>query len=314
MINKIKIYSINLRPVLKIAHHSLYNHPLKENHRFPMIKYELIPEQLIIENTCNENNFFNPGNIEDNVILLTHESNYYNSLINQKLEKKEIRAIGFPMSQKLIEREKKIVQGTIECALHSITYGISMNIAGGTHHAFTNRAEAFCILNDQAIAANYLIENGFSRRILILDLDVHQGNGTAEIFRENKNVFTASFHGEKNYPFRKETSDFDYGFKDGASDKEYLNKIKYDIPRLIDNFEPDFIFYLSGVDIIENDKLGRLAVSIKGCKERDRFVLDYCKINKIPVQVSMGGGYSPILKDIIEAHSNTFRLAQEIYF
>ena len=137
---------------------------------------------------------------------------------------------------------------------------------------------------------------------------------TAEIFRENKNVFTASFHGEKNYPFRKETSDFDYGFSDGTTDREYLKKIKYDIPRLIDNFEPDFIFYLSGVDIIENDKLGRLSVSIEGCKERDRFVLNYCKTNKIPVQVSMGGGYSPLLKDIIEAHSNTFRLAQEIYF
>ena len=198
--------------------------------------------------------------------------------------------------------------------MNSIKYGISMNIAGGTHHAFTNRAEAFCILNDQAIAANFLIKNGLSNRILILDLDVHQGNGTAEIFRENKNVFTASFHGEKNYPFRKETSDFDYGFNDGTSDKEYLDKIKYDVPRLIDSFEPDFIFYLSGVDIIENDKLGRLSVSIEGCKERDRFVLNYCKTNKIPVQVSMGGGYSPILKDIIEAHSNTFRLAQEIYF
>ena len=300
--------------MLKIAHDKIYNHPLKENHRFPMIKYELIPEQLIIENTCNENNFFNPSDIEDNVILLTHEYNYYNSLINQTLEKKEIRAIGFPMSQKLIEREKKIVQGTVECALNSIKFGISMNIAGGTHHAFSNRAEAFCILNDQAIAANFLIQNGFSKRILILDLDVHQGNGTAEIFREKKNVFTASFHGEKNYPFRKEISDFDYGFSDGTSDKKYLAVIKYEIPRLIEKFEPDFIFYLSGVDIIENDKLGRLSVSIGGCKERDRFVLNYCKINKIPLQVSMGGGYSPILKDIIEAHANTFRLAQEIYF
>ena len=300
--------------MLKIAHDKIYNHPLKENHRFPMIKYELIPEQLIIENTCNEKNFFNPSDIEDNVILLTHESNYYNSLINQTLEKKEIRAIGFPMSQKLIEREKKIVQGTVECALNSIKFGISMNIAGGTHHAFSNRAEAFCILNDQAIAANFLIQNGFSKRILILDLDVHQGNGTAEIFREKKNVFTASFHGEKNYPFRKEISDFDYGFSDGTSDKKYLAVIKYEIPRLIEKFEPDFIFYLSGVDIIENDKLGRLSVSIGGCKERDRFVLNYCKINKIPLQVSMGGGYSPILKDIIEAHANTFRLAQEIYF
>ena len=300
--------------MLKIANDSLYNHPLKENHRFPMIKYELIPEQLLIENTCNENNFFNPGDVEDDVILLTHESNYYDKLIYQKLEKKEIRAIGFPMSQELIQREKKIVQGTVECAVNSIKYGISMNIAGGTHHAFTNRAEAFCILNDQAIGANFLIQNNYCEKILILDLDVHQGNGTAEIFRKNKNVFTVSFHGEKNYPFRKEISDFDYGFRDGTSDREYLDKIKYEVPRLIENFEPDFIFYLSGVDIIENDKLGRLSVSIKGCKERDRFVLNYCKTNKIPIQVSMGGGYSPILKDIVEAHSNTFRLAQEIYF
>ena len=300
--------------MLKIANDSLYNHPLKENHRFPMIKYELIPEQLLIENTCNENNFFNPGDAEDDVILLTHESNYYDKLIYQKLEKKEIRAIGFPMSQELIQREKKIVQGTVECAINSIKYGISMNIAGGTHHAFTNRAEAFCILNDQAIGANFLIQNNYCEKILILDLDVHQGNGTAEIFKENKNVFTVSFHGEKNYPFRKEISDFDYGFRDGTSDREYLDKIKYEVPRLIENFEPDFIFYLSGVDIIENDKLGRLSVSIKGCKERDRFVLNYCKTNKIPIQVSMGGGYSPILKDIVEAHSNTFRLAQEIYF
>ena len=300
--------------MLKIAHDVLYNHQLKKNHRFPMIKYELIPEQLIMENTCIENNFFKPGEISDKIILLTHHEFYYNKLINQTLNDREIRAIGFPMSNKLIKREKMIVQGTIECALNSIKYGISMNIAGGTHHAFSNRAEAFCILNDQAIAANFLIYNNYCKKILILDLDVHQGNGTAEIFSKNINVFTVSFHGEKNYPFRKEKSDYDHGFKDGTSDREYLNKIKYDIPRLVEKFEPDFIFYLSGVDIIENDKLGRLSVSINGCKERDRFVLDYCKANNIPIQVSMGGGYSPNLKDIIEAHANTFRLAQEIYF
>tara|TARA_A100001011_G_C14200135_1_gene795274 strand:- start:126 stop:1028 length:903 start_codon:yes stop_codon:yes gene_type:complete len=300
--------------MLKIAHDVIYNHQLKMNHRFPMIKYELIPEQLIMENTCIEDNFFKPGEISDKIILLTHHEFYYNKLINQTLNDREIRAIGFPMSNKLIKREKMIVQGTIECALNSIKYGISMNIAGGTHHAFSNRAEAFCILNDQAIAANFLIYNDYCKKILILDLDVHQGNGTAEIFRKNINVFTVSFHGEKNYPFRKEKSDYDHGFKDGTSDREYLNKIKYDIPRLVEKFEPDFIFYLSGVDIIENDKLGRLSVSINGCKERDRFVLDYCKTNNIPLQVSMGGGYSPILKDIIEAHANTFRLAQEIYF
>ena len=300
--------------MLKIALDSLYNHPLKENHRFPMIKYELIPEQLIIENTCNESNFFKPGEIMDESILLTHDISYYQKLQNQRLNKKEIRAIGFPMSKALIKREKKIMQGTIECSINSIKYGISMNIAGGTHHAFSNRAEAFCILNDQAIAANFLIKKNYCKKILILDLDVHQGNGTAEIFRNNKNVFTVSFHGEKNYPFRKEVSDYDHGFKDGTSDREYLSKIKYEIPRLIQKFEPDFIFYLSGVDIIEDDKLGKLSVSLLGCKERDRFVLDYCNHNKIPVQISMGGGYSPDINTIVEAHANTFRLAQEIFF
>ena len=149
---------------------------------------------------------------------------------------------------------------------------------------------------------------------MILDLDVHQGNGTAEIFRNDSQVFTVSFHGKKNYPFRKEKSDFDYGFKDRTDDKEYLNQIKYHIPRLIEEFNPDFIFYLSGVDILENDKLGRLSISIKGCKERDNFILNLCKTNNIPVQVSMGGGYSTNLNEIIEAHSNTFRLAQEIFF
>ena len=189
-----------------------------------------------------------------------------------------------------------------------------MNIAGGTHHAFSNRAEAFCILNDQAIASNYLINNSFLNRIMILDLDVHQGNGTAEIFNNNNQVFTASFHGKNNYPFRKEVSDFDYGFEDRTDDKEYLKVISNEIPKLIESFEPDFIFYLSGVDIIENDKLGKLSVSLKGCKERDRFVFNYCKKNQLPVQVSMGGGYSKDLSEIVEAHSNTFRLAQEIFF
>lgn len=300
--------------MLKIAYSKIYNHPLKENHRFPMIKYDLIPEQLVMENSCTENNFFEPGIVSNENILLTHDYKYYNRLQNMDLDKREIRAIGFPMSEELIKREKKIVQGTIECSLNAIKFGIAMNVAGGTHHAFTSRAEAFCILNDQAIASNFLIKNNYCEKILILDLDVHQGNGTAEIFRDNDKVFTVSFHGQKNYPFKKEKSDYDYGFNDGTNDKEYLNKIKYEIPRLINIFEPDFIFYLSGVDIIENDKLGRLSVSINGCKERDKFILNYCKINKIPVQVSMGGGYSPTLKDIVEAHANTFRLAQEIYF
>ena len=300
--------------MLKIAFNKNYVHPLDENHRFPMIKYELIPEQLIRENTCSIDNFFEPGIISDELVLDTHEDQYFHRFKNIKLSKKEIREIGFPLSKGLVERELTIAQGTIECTKYSIEHGISMNIAGGTHHAFYDRGEAFCMLNDQAIAANYLIKKKLAKRIMIIDLDVHQGNGTASIFKSNPEVFTISFHGKKNYPFRKEKSDVDIEFEDNTDDELYLKKLKKHIPTLIENFKPDFVFYLSGVDVLNNDKLGRLALSIDGCKERDKFILELCKANSIPTQVSMGGGYSELLRNIIEAHSNTFRLAQEIYF
>ena len=300
--------------MLKIAYNKNYIYPLEENHRFPMIKYELIPEQLIRENTCTENNFFNPEKVDDLIVLLTHQKEYFERFKSLDLSKKEIREIGFPLSKELVYRELQIADGTIRGVHYSIKHGISMNIAGGTHHAFYDRGEAFCMLNDQAIAANYLINKGLSKRILIIDLDVHQGNGTASLFRSNNNVFTLSFHGKKNYPFRKEKSDLDIEFDDNTNDEKYLKILKETIPKVIDEFNPDFIFYLSGVDVLENDKLGRLSLTINGCKERDRFILDICKKNSIPVQVSMGGGYSVVLKNIIEAHSNTFRLAQEIFF
>jgi len=300
--------------VLKIAFNKNYIHPLDENHRFPMIKYELIPEQLIRENTCSTDNFFEPGIISDELVLHTHEDQYFQRFKNIKLSKKEIREIGFPLTKGLVERELTIAQGTIECTKYSIEHGISMNIAGGTHHAFYDRGEAFCMLNDQAIAANYLIKKKLAERIMIIDLDVHQGNGTASIFKSNPEIFTISFHGKKNYPFRKEKSDVDIEFEDNTDDELYLKKLKKHIPSLIENFKPDFVFYLSGVDVLNNDKLGRLALSIDGCKERDKFILELCKANSIPIQVSMGGGYSELLRNIIEAHSNTFRLAQEIYF
>ncbi len=279
-----------------------------------MIKYELIPEQLIRENTCNNDNFFSPKTILDENVLLTHDKEYYHKLVSQNLSKSELRPIGFPMSNDLVEREKIISQGTIQGAIYSIKNKVSMNIAGGTHHAFYDRGEAFCMLNDQAIAANYLIKKGFFRKILIVDLDVHQGNGTASIFQNINDVFTLSFHGKNNYPFKKEKSDIDIEFENGTDDKFYLKKLKNILPKTIDEFKPEFIFYLSGVDVMENDKLGKLSLSLEGCKERDRYVLELCKKNNIPLQISMGGGYSFELKNIIEAHSNTFRLAQEIFF
>ena len=300
--------------MLKVAYSKIYNHPLPENHRFPMEKYDLIPKKLIAEKTFSKDNFFEPGILNKEDVLLTHSNDYYNKLVSQSLSKKEIRPIGFPLSKLLIEREKKIAQGTIECVSFSIKNGISMNIAGGTHHAFADKGEGFCMLNDQAIAANYLLHNDLAKKILIIDLDVHQGNGTASIFKNDMNVFTLSFHGKKNYPFKKEKSDLDIEFDDGTEDVEYLTKLEDIIPNIIKIFNPDFIFYLSGVDILKTDKLGRLSLSIEGCKKRDSIILNLCKTFNIPLQISMGGGYSKNIEDIVNAHCNTFRLAKEIYF
>ena len=300
--------------MLKVAYSKIYNHPLPVNHRFPMEKYDLIPKKLIAEKTFSKDNFFEPGILNKEDVLLTHSNDYYNKLVSQSLSKKEIRPIGFPLSKLLIEREKKIAQGTIECVSFSIKNGISMNIAGGTHHAFADKGEGFCMLNDQAIAANYLLHNDLAKKILIIDLDVHQGNGTASIFKNDMNVFTLSFHGKKNYPFKKEKSDLDIEFDDGTEDAEYLTKLEDIIPNIIKILNPDFIFYLSGVDILKTDKLGRLSLSVEGCKKRDSIILNLCKTFNIPLQISMGGGYSKNIEDIVNAHCNTFRLSKEIYF
>ena len=278
-----------------------------------MEKYELLPQQLIREGTCETENFFEPQYSEDYVDLV-HDADYISALKNLTLSKKEARPIGFPMNKGLVDREFTITNGTIQACDYALEYGIAMNIAGGTHHAYTNKGEGFCLLNDQAIAARYLQETNKAKQILIVDLDVHQGNGTAEIFQDDDSVFTFSMHGKANYPFKKETSDLDIALETGTQDDAYLSVLKETLLKLISEVQPDFIFYLSGVDILESDKLGKLSVSLEGCKERDRFVLQTCRDHSIPVEISMGGGYTPDLKIIIEAHANTYRVAQQLYF
>jgi acetoin utilization deacetylase AcuC-like enzyme len=300
--------------VLYIAFDPVYIHPLPEGHRFPMLKYELIPQQLIYEGLISEKNLFSPSLIPEEIILLSHEKAYWERLRDLQLSPEEIRRSGFPLSAGLVERERRIAQGTINCCLFAKVHGIAFNVAGGTHHAGSNWAEGFCFLNDQALAANYLLSNGLSKRILIIDLDVHQGNGTAEIFRNEERVFTFSMHAEKNFPFRKEPSNLDIGLADGTSDKEYLKILSDNLINLFEKHSPDFVFYLAGVDILHTDKLGKLNVSKEACKERDIMVLETCKKLNLPVQVSMGGGYSPKVSDIVDAHCNTFRVAHDLYF
>lgn len=300
--------------MLKIAYHPIYKHPLPEGHRFPMAKYELLPQQLLHEGTCTAAHFFEPEIPNDKYILAVHDAEYYYDLVNITLDQRAARKIGFPLSETLVEREIIIADGSMKAAVFALKFGISMNIAGGTHHAFTNRGEAFCLLNDQAIAARYLQSDHGIKNILIVDLDVHQGNGTAEIFKDDPSVFTFSMHGKTNYPFKKENSDLDIALEDHTNDTVYLDILEQELPKLITQQQPEFIFYLCGVDIIASDKLGKLGLSLEGCKQRDRFVLETAKNHHIPIMCSMGGGYSPELKTIIEAHANTFRLAQAIFF
>ena len=300
--------------MLKIAWNEHYTHPLPEGHRFPMIKYDLIPEQLLYEGTISQQNIFSPDVLHEDHLGGVHDVEYWEKLKFGRLSKDEIRKTGFPFSSQLVKRELVILQGSIDCANYALKYGVALNVAGGTHHAFRDRGEGFCLLNDIAVAADYLIKNQLAKQILVVDLDVHQGNGTAKIFEDMHEVFTFSMHGGKNYPLKKEASDLDVPLQDGIEDKMYLELLKSHLPRLIEKVEPDFIFYQAGVDILSTDKLGRLSLSQEGCKNRDQFVLESCHKNNIPVAISMGGGYSEKISDIVEAHANTFRLASEIYF
>lgn len=300
--------------MLKIAYDPIYAHPLPEGHRFPMLKYELIPEQLLYEGSITPDNLFTPAICLDEVVLWTHEATYLTRLHEQTLSAKEQRHIGFPQSPALTQRELVITQGTIDCCHYAFEYGVAMNVAGGTHHAFADRGEGFCLLNDFAVAANYLLHRQLARKILIIDLDVHQGNGTASIFENEPRVFTFSMHGDHNYPFHKEKSDLDVGLKDGTTDGIYLPLVENTLQTLINEQRPDFAFFLSGVDILETDKFGKLKVSMQGCRRRDEIVFDLLRKHSIPCTVAMGGGYSPDVRTIVEAHCNTFRTALDRYF
>lgn len=300
--------------MLKIAWSEIYAHHLPEGHRFPMEKYDLIPKQLLYEGVIKPENLFEPQPLDEETILLTHDADYWHRMKTLQLTPKEMRKIGFPLSAELVHREITICKGTIDCAHYALQYGIAMNVAGGTHHAYTNKGEGFCLLNDFAVAANYLLQKQLAKKILIIDLDVHQGNGTAEIFSGSTQVFCFSMHGQENYPLKKETSHLDIGLPTYTGDEVYLDTLAKTLPALIQEQQPDFAFYLSGVDVLATDKLGKLSLTMQGCKQRDTFVLEALHKHKIPVAVSMGGGYSPRVSHIVDAHCNTFKEALRIFF
>lgn len=298
--------------MLYTAYHKAYNHAvLPEGHKFPMLKYDLLKEQLLHQGIIEKHELFTPPNLASELdILRVHCAEYLDKLHRLDLNKIEERRTGFPLSKELIKREKLIMQGGVDASIFALeNNSISMNIAGGTHHAYSNRAEGFCLLNDIAIAAAKLETEYNLASILIVDLDVHQGNGTAEIFKNNPNIFTFSMHGRNNYPFKKENSDLDIALEDHVTDEEYLFILNKHLPDLLKTLQPQFVFYQCGVDVLASDKLGKLGLSLEGCKQRDKMVFEKVRSHNIPMHCCMGGGYSKDIKIIVDAHSNTFKEA-----
>lgn len=296
-----------------IAFDPIYKYPVQEGHRFPMDKYELLPLQLLREGISSTSDFFSPGAVDMEAVYAVHDHDYTDRFIQGKLSDREMRRIGFTQTPLLVQRELIITNGTVQGALKALNTGIAFNIAGGTHHAGHAQGEGFCIINDQAVAAQYLIDHKKASKVLIIDLDVHQGNGTANIFLNQPAVFTFSLHGKNNYPFRKEKSDLDIALDDKTGDEVYLKILGDVLPGLIEQVRPDFIFYQAGVDILQTDKFGRMSCTIQGCRLRDEMVFRLANKHGIPVQCSMGGGYSPQLRTILEAHANTYRIAYTIF-
>ncbi|MDX2030823.1 MAG: histone deacetylase [Blastocatellia bacterium] len=294
---------------MRVCYSDRYMVPLEPTHPFPMGKYKMARDRLLAEGSITHWHLIEPQPAADEDILLVHTADYWGRCARGELTKQEVRRIGFPWSEGLVRRSRAAVQGTIVAARNALRDGVASNLAGGTHHAYPDHGEGYCVLNDIAIATRVLQRDGLADRVLVIDCDVHQGNGTAAIFQNDATVFTFSVHGEKNFPARKEQSDIDLHLSDGMGDDEYLSLLHDQIPSLLDRFRPDFVFYQAGVDPFQGDRLGRLKLSLDGLKRRDEFVIGNCRERNLPIATTMGGGYAKQIEDTVEAHCNTVRVA-----
>ena len=289
-----------------------YYADIGENHVFPIKKFEFVRDKLLQEGTLQNLEIIEPqpAKIED--VLLVHTEDYISRLRNGTLTAKEIRRLGLPWSESLVRRSFLATSGTINAARHALKNEVASNLAGGTHHAFPDRGEGFCVLNDVAVAIRVLQKENLARRFLIIDCDVHQGNGTAFIFKNDAEVFTFSMHGAKNYPLFKENSTVDIELPDKTGDAEFLETLNEALPRIFTR-EPDLVFYLGGADPFEHDKLGRLGLTIEGLRRRDEMVLSFAREMEIPLVTTMSGGYAEDIKDTVEIHCNTIRAVKKVF-
>jgi acetoin utilization deacetylase AcuC-like enzyme len=286
--------------------------PLPEGHRFPMAKYSMLRERVAADGICRQGELRTPRAVTDEEILRAHAPEYLERVVSGKLSEKEIRRIGFPWSDRMVERSRRASGGTLGACLAAMEEGFAANLAGGTHHAFSDRGEGYCVFNDSAIAARAVQAAGLVERVVVIDTDVHQGNGTAEILRGDATVFTFSIHGAKNFPFHKEESDLDAPLPDGADDTEFLTTLERGLEMALEAADADLAIYLAGADPFEGDRLGRISVTKSGLAERDRMVLEACRDCGIPVAVTMAGGYARNVEDTVEVHFQSIKRAADL--
>jgi len=297
---------------MKVFYSDHFVLPLPEGHRFPMPKYSMLRGRVAGSSICGPGELREPEAVTDEEILRAHHPDYLGRVVSGKLTDKEVRRIGFPWSEGMVERSRRASGGTVGACLAALDDGFAATLAGGTHHAFADRGEGYCVFNDSAVAARALQAAGLVERVAVIDTDVHQGNGTAAILSDDPTVFTFSIHGEKNFPFHKERSDLDVALPDGADDATFLDALAAGLDRALDASEPGLAIYLAGADPFVGDRLGRLSVTKEGLAERDRIVLEGCRDRGIPVAVTMAGGYSEDVQDIVDVHFESISLAAKM--
>ena len=283
--------------------------PLPEGHRFPMTKYARLRARVVAEGVVPAQDVLEAPAATWDELRLAHAAGYARAVADGSLPPDVLRCIGFPWSPAMVERSRRSAGATIAAAHAALEDGVAVNLAGGTHHAFADRGEGYCVFNDVAVAVRVLQREGRCQRLAVVDCDVHQGNGTAAIFRDDPSVFTFSMHGARNYPFRKETSDLDVELADGTGDADYLALLARHLPTVIAGHAPEIVFYLAGADPYEGDRLGRLALTMDGLRHRDGLVFAACRAARIPIVVVMSGGYAPEVDDIVAIHLATVRAA-----
>ena len=284
--------------------------PLPEGHRFPMAKYRMVREQI---SSLGAIDLVEAPSATDTELLLAHDPVYVQQVITGTLPPQAQREIGFPWTPQMVERSRRSVGATIAAARQALSEGISVNLAGGTHHAYRDKGSGFCVFNDAAIAARVMQRQTPIKKIAIIDLDVHQGNGTASILRHDPSIFTLSLHGEKNFPFRKEPSDLDIGLPDDCGDDQYLEALDHGLAQLDARFEPDLLIYLAGADPHEADRLGRLKLTFDGLKARDRRVFEYARHHNLGIAITMAGGYGTDINNTVRVHVQTIAQALDYW-